>query len=609
MATFLRALAALLVALCLPSSVAADESRHVLLVINDSSADSKAVGEYYQQRRGIPETQTVRLTVEPGDQVSRLDYEHRIEGPIAAWLGREAAHDRTLFIVLTKGVPLRISGTAGRSGSAASVDSELALLYRRLTRRAVAPQGLVANPYFLGNAPISEARPFTHVLGDIFLVTRLDGFTVDDAKGLVDRGSAPVPADWRILLDQKAAGSEDPGNRWLAAAATRLGAMGHASRVQLDASSQPLTGGAALGYYSWGSNDAAQTPRRVGVTFVPGALAGWFVGGDARTFTAPPASWSGGTRGRPDTFYAGGPDALAGDLVRAGATGVGASVADPFLDGAVRPDILFPAYLAGYSLAEAFYLAIPNLSWQTVVIGDPLCRPFAGPRADAAALDPPLDPVSLFPHEFTTRWLDAMGGPAAEPGTSPREALRLVLRSERRVRQGDYAGAVEALNAAIERAPTLPVARLQLAQVHDANGEWARAAEAYRAVLALRPNDVVALNNLAYLLAERLDAARDALAYVERAYFASHGEPAVTDTLAWVHHRLGNHAEARRFIREALTRLPDAAELRYHAAEIEAGAGDLAAARVELDRALALAPILRSRDNVQALMARLPAVK
>jgi Tfp pilus assembly protein PilF len=385
--------------------------------------------------------------------------------------------------------------------------------------------------------------------------------------------------------------------------------MGHGSRVELDASSQPLTGEGALGYYSWGSNDPALAPRRAGVVFVPGGLAAWFVGGDARTFTAPPDAWAGGIRGRPDTFYAGGPDALAGDLVRAGATGVGASVADPFLDGAVRPDILFPAYLAGFSLAEAFYLAIPSLSWQTVVLGDPLCRPFAGPRAAAAALDPPLDAVSQFPHEFTTRWLAAMSGPAAEPGSAEREALRLVLRSERRVHQGDHAGAVEALAAAIERAPNLVTPRLQLAQVYDATREWARAAEAYRGVLALRPNNVTALNNLAYLLAERQGDPKEGLALAERAYFASRGEPNVIDTLAWVHHRLGNPAEARRFIREAVARVPDAAEFRYHAAEIEAAAGDVRAARAELDRALALVPALAGRDDVKALLARLPAAR
>ena len=38
------------------------------------------------------------------------------------------------------------------------------------------------------------------------------------------------------------------------------------------------------------------------------------------------------------------------------------------------PDYLFPAYLSGRNLAESYYVAIPALSWQNIVVGDPLVR-------------------------------------------------------------------------------------------------------------------------------------------------------------------------------------------------------------------------------------------
>jgi hypothetical protein len=38
-----------------------------------------------------------------------------------------------------------------------------------------------------------------------------------------------------------------------------------------------------------------------------------------------------------------------------------------------HPEILLPAYYSGRNLAESFYLAIPFLSWQNIVVGDPLC--------------------------------------------------------------------------------------------------------------------------------------------------------------------------------------------------------------------------------------------
>jgi hypothetical protein len=40
--------------------------------------------------------------------------------------------------------------------------------------------------------------------------------------------------------------------------------------------------------------------------------------------------------------------------------------------GCVRPDYL-PAYHRGHNLGESFYMAMPYLSWQGIVTGDPLC--------------------------------------------------------------------------------------------------------------------------------------------------------------------------------------------------------------------------------------------
>jgi uncharacterized protein (TIGR03790 family) len=222
------------------ATVSAQSARNVLLVINSSSQDSIRVGDHYARVRGIEQEQVLRLQVEANDQIPRPTYERAIEGPIAAWLARNAAYDRILYIVLTRGIPLRVAGQGGRQGTVASVDSELTLLYRKLTRRPVPPQGLLPNPYFLGSAPIAEAHPFTHGQQDIYLVTRLDGFTADDAIALIDRAQKPAH-DGRIVLDMKAAWT-DKGNEWLKAAAERLQAMGKGSSVLLDSTSEVVTG-------------------------------------------------------------------------------------------------------------------------------------------------------------------------------------------------------------------------------------------------------------------------------------------------------------------------------------------------------------------------------
>ncbi len=97
-----------------------------------------------------------------------------------------------------------------------------------------------------------------------------------------------------------------------------------------------------------------------------------FLSTEARTFTEPPAGWTTGPWIDRSKFYAGSAQSLTGDLIRDGVTGVAGQVAEPFVDATIRPNILFPAYLSGFNLAEAFYLGMPFVSWQTVVVGDPL---------------------------------------------------------------------------------------------------------------------------------------------------------------------------------------------------------------------------------------------
>ena len=83
-----------------------------------------------------------------------MQYERQIERPIAEWITSHAAQDRILYIVLIKGVPLRIAGTPGRQGTVASVDSELTLLYRRLVG-ARASRPLARSPMLISRRAAS----------------------------------------------------------------------------------------------------------------------------------------------------------------------------------------------------------------------------------------------------------------------------------------------------------------------------------------------------------------------------------------------------------------------------------------------------------------------
>jgi uncharacterized protein (TIGR03790 family) len=574
---------------------------NVLLVVNQSSPDSVRVAEHYARARGVPQTQVLRITVDAAaDEIDRAVFDSQVQDPIAAWIRRNSAEDRILYIVLTKGVPLRIRGTNGRNGTMASVDSELTLLYRRLTGEDPTLVGPLANPYFLGDTPVAEAQAFSHKALDIYLVTRLDGYTVDDVLKLIDRGAAPV-RDGRILLDERAAADAGGGNTWLKATADWMAGHGFADRVVFETSGRVLAGEKnVLGYYSWGSNDPAITQRSFGFGFVPGAIAGMFVSTDARTFREPPAGWATGPWVDRTKFFAGSPQSLSGDLIREGVTGVAGHVAEPYLDATIRPNILFPAYLSGFNLAESFYLAMPFLSWQTVIVGDPLCAPFPRKTLQPSEIDAGIDPSTGLPALFSARRLRV----ASARGVRP-DAARLVVRAEVLLAKDDKAGARAALEEATALEPRMPAAQMALARDYEELREYDKAIERYRLALAVKGDDPVALNNLAYALSVQKHQPAEAIGYAERAVALAPGSPTIADTLAWVEHLLGRDREAAPMMPAIVKALPENAEIRLHAAVIYVAVGKLDAAAAELKEALRLDPSLGTSAEAKEVQSAL----
>jgi uncharacterized protein (TIGR03790 family) len=581
----------ILLALCVPP-LCAQTADNVLVVMNQASRVSLETGLYYAQKRGIAKTNVIAILTTEGETISREDFDRQIATPIATYLTRQGAQDRIIYIVLTRGIPLRIEGSAGQAGTAAAVDSELALLYRRLTGEQVRTEGPVPNPYFLGDAPIGEARQFRHAEQDIYLVSRLDGYNIEEIKGLIDRGSAPS-REGKILLDAKGT-PDQKGDLWLKAAADRLAAMGMGDRVVLEETAEALTTtGKVLGYYSWGSNDPALRRRRLDFDFAPGALAGTFSGADGRTFVESDQPWS--------LAEAEGTPTLAADFIRNGVTGAGAHVTEPYLEGAIRPDILFPAYLSGFNLVESFYLATPYLSWQTVIIGDPLSAPFRTHTLAAADIDRGIDPQTEMPADFGPRRLKTLSARAySSLGIHP-ETTRLTILADARVLRRDRAGAIQALEQAVARDERLAAPRLLLAGLYEEAGEHDKAIALYRRLLEIAPDNAVVLNNLAFALAVRENNLEEALPMAEKAYALSKQNPNMADTLGWIHHLAGQNDRAVELLEEAVRGQSRNAEIHLHFAIVSAETGDTLAAEVALRRALEIDPKLEEREEVRKL--------
>ncbi len=345
-------------------TLAAQTGENVLVVVNRGSEESRQIGEYYQSRRGVPAGNVCRIDASTKEEIGWTEYQQQIEKPVGECLKKNRLAEKVWYLVTTLGVPLKIDG-GGRdlATERASVDSELTLLYSKLKGKTYERAGRIGNPLFG-----QREAPFQNSRFGIYLVTRLAAYDVAGVKGMIDRSLAARNRG-KFVLDLKSAGDE-MGNDWLRTAAILL----PADRVTLDETGKALAGVKdAIGYASWGSNDPARKTRFPGFSWLPGAIATEYVSTDGRTFQRPPDKWNITSWADRFHFFGGSPQGLSADLLLEGATGVSGNVYEPYLDACVRPQYLFPAYYKGRNLAESFYLGTPYLSWQGIVLGDPLC--------------------------------------------------------------------------------------------------------------------------------------------------------------------------------------------------------------------------------------------
>jgi len=336
----------------------------VLVVVNRNDPVSGQIAEYYRPRRAVPTGNICYLNTTSQEEISFDVYEREIQRPIADCLSHGDLRESILYIVLTMGVPLKVEGGGSRfTAEYASVDSELALLYGKLKGTKFERAGPKQNPFFS-----QRDATFSHARFPIYLVTRLAAYDLNDVKTMIDHSLAARNRG-KFVIDLQ--GSDDePGNNWLRNAAILL----PASRVLVDQTPTVLYDQKeVIGYASWGSNDSYRKRRKLGFQWLPGAIATEYVSTNARTLKRPPETWSFAQWADKLHHFGGSGQSLTADLLHEGATGASGNAYEPFLQACARPDYLLPAYFSGRNLAESYYMALPYLSWQGVVFGDPLC--------------------------------------------------------------------------------------------------------------------------------------------------------------------------------------------------------------------------------------------
>lgn len=98
-------------------------------------------------------------------------------------------------------------------------------------------------------------------------------------------------------------------------------------------------------------------------------------------------------------------------------------------------------------------------------------------------------------------------------------------------------------------------------------GQLQLAEQDFLRILAADPEHADTLNALGYTLADRTDRYQEALGYIEKAYALKPDEPAILDSMGWVHYRLGQYEVALDYLRRALDSMDDG-EIAAHLGEV-----------------------------------------
>lgn len=398
-------------AFSVPSAGFALEPREILVLANRNAAQSVELAHYYMQKRGVPQERLLQLWITDSETCEREDYEKRVVGPVRKYLKEKDPEQQIRCILIMYGLPLKVAAPKIRgdesrelknlegkqdklraqlkeikeqegeeakavkqelekirqriahlkkSDQGASLDSEIALVLRGNYSLSI----WIPNPFFAGYSgkEIKEMRE------DVFIVSRLDGPSSGIVKRVIDqsvevdkegiKGTACFDARWpRPKEDENVEMGYKFYDKSIHKAAEVVRKSGRMPVVLNDREELFQPGecpDAALycGWYSLGKYIDAFKWR-------PGSVGYHIASAECDTLRRP------------------GSTVWCKRMLEEGMAATVGPVNEPYVQAFPVPDLFFQFLLDGYwTMAESYALSQPFWSWQMVLIGDPLYRPF-----------------------------------------------------------------------------------------------------------------------------------------------------------------------------------------------------------------------------------------
>ena len=333
----------------------------VLLVINDNSSISSQIAqEYLVDKPDLLHICHVSATTDE-TIIGADQFDQQIVTPIRTYIQDNQLEDIINYIVTTKGLPLKLDG----GGSISSIDARIGMIATEKDNCVLA-NCMFTNPYYMQDTDFSVLQFST-----FRIVSRLTGYTLQDALDLISRGRRGLWAGTGLIVGQPNRDNDamydsyhDDYQQKMPLARDYLLSRSIPTNFVNDGSFPTAVSDVPF-YYSWGSNHwrlgYSGTPHsnNWNIGFTSGSVGYMLVSTSARTFDV--ASYG---------------QALLADLIADGLSGSLGHVAEPSTPGNPEPQLLAQYWTKGYNMGEAFMQSVKWYKMQSMLVGDPKMRLF-----------------------------------------------------------------------------------------------------------------------------------------------------------------------------------------------------------------------------------------
>lgn len=322
---------------------------NTIVVVNQNSANSCVVGNYYCERRSVPPQNVLRISWPGGNTSWNSDqYATNLLYPLLDLLTDRHLTNQIQYLVLSMDIPFQTILYA------TNVNSTTAALFYGLKTNIANNPGVI-NSYAGSEATFATTKP-TSAPGYSFLTTMITGTTLANAQTIIDQGAlsdSTFPTQ-PVLLAKSADTTRSIRQTRFDNAIFNANILEASNLVRTNQNS-PLVSTNLFGYQT----GLAQFTTVPG-TFVPGAIADSFTSFGGIIF---------GPNDQTSLFA----------FLQAGAAGSYGTVTEPYTDTQKFPDPMVYFYQArGFNLAESYYQSIA-IPYQGLIVAEPLAAPFARP--------------------------------------------------------------------------------------------------------------------------------------------------------------------------------------------------------------------------------------